>query len=407
MDILFLHNNFPGQFRYLAQKLAADLSNDVIFLSNEQRAGLKIENVKHYLVKRPSGIDFSAPHPIYSLMVGQLERSIFWAKALNQLKRKGYYPDLICCHPGWGNFLFVKDIFPKSAYVLYCEWYYTKNADFNFFHKESSRPDSEFGESRIKNFCQLNALHECDFASSPTYWQRMQYPKLLQECISVLYDGIDTEFFQPTHDKVGIIKNLNLNIEDEIVTYTARGFEPYRGFEQFYHSIPFILDARPRCHVIIMGEDSAYYGEMPKDGRGYAERLKQEYPLEPSRVHFINFSSYQKYLSVLQISSVHVYLTAPFVLSWSMLEAMSCGCTIVASNTKPVQEFISDGDNGLITDFWDSKSISDKVIFALENKKYAKNLGKTARRTILDICPLNSTLEKNWKTILNAINYNN
>jgi glycosyltransferase involved in cell wall biosynthesis len=171
---------------------------------------------------------------------------------------------------------------------------------------------------------------------------------------------------------------------DEIVTYTARGMEPVRGFPQFYRSIPAILKARPKCHVVIMANDTVHYSPPRPDGKSWGQAMRDEMPLDASRVHFIKYGAYPEYLKVLQASSVHVYLTAPFALSWSLLEAMSCGCLVVASDTEPVREVIKNGENGYLTDFWDEAKISSAVIGCLENRKDMDSVRLEARKTILE-----------------------
>ncbi|NER83379.1 MAG: glycosyltransferase, partial [Leptolyngbya sp. SIO1D8] len=238
----------------------------------------------------------------------------------------------------------------------------------------------------LKNTPMLTDLYTCDRGLSPTYWQRSQFPKEFQPKIRVLHDGIDTEFFQPRPGSKLVLPNLLLDLSgaQEIVTYVARGMEPYRGFPQFMEMVALLQERRPHCHVVVVGEDRVAYGRSRKDGKTYKEWALETMSLDMSRLHFTGRLPYPEYLQVLLASSVHVYLTRPFVLSWSTLEAMAAGCLVVGSSTAPVQEVIEDGVNGLLTDFFNPASICETVEMALDNPGEMAELRSNARTTILE-----------------------
>lgn len=216
-------------------------------------------------------------------------------------------------------------------------------------------------------------------------WQFSQFPLEYRHKIRILHDGIDTSFFSPAKVEYTEIENIDLSGATEIVTYATRGLEPYRGFPEFYQSLPPVLEARPTCHVIIMGNDDVYYTGKRNDGKGWGEYMRETVPLDIRRVHFMNFGTYERYRKILRISNVHVYLTVPFVLSWSLLEAMSCECLIMASDTDPVKEVIKDGENGLLCTFKNREDISRKIIHALSLESNESNRIKlNGRRAVTE-----------------------
>ena len=242
----------------------------------------------------------------------------------------------------------------------------------------------------------------CDKGISPTYWQKSQFPKDLQHKIEVLHDGIDTDYFVPNPDAVLKIPNSNIELstKDEVITYATRGMEPYRGFPQFMEMTEKLLKKRPRVHVVIGGEDRVCYGAKLAKGT-YKEIMLNKLNLDMSRVHFTGSLPYIEYKKLLQISSAHVYLTYPFVLSWSILEAMSCGCCIIGSQTAPVEEVIKDNENGLLVDFFDIEALVSKIEYTLDNQDKVSILRENARKTIVDNYDLKKMLPKHIEIIKN------
>ncbi len=405
MNIVFIHNNFPAQFKHLATFFAKDSNNKVLFLVDNIRADINIPGVTILHVKPNKKIFPDNGEGLQHELILQknVNSSKRYAKVLYKIRKEGFIPDIIYGHPGWGLELFVQDIFPESLYVCFFEWYYTKEADYTFVTRGKTRPPSDFINGRLRNLCQLNALANCDVGFTPTKFQQKQYPQIFHSKLNVLHDGIDIDYFSPKKNEKFKISQLDLSGAKEILTYATRGLEPYRGFPQFYHSLPKVLAARPDCHVVIVGNDQVNYGAKPKDGIGFREKLCNSLPLEWSRVHFLDFLPYDDYRSLLRASSVHVYLTMPFVLSWSMLEAMSCGCLLVASETEPVCEIAKNNKNALLTDFWDHNKISETIIYALSNKKKLTSLQKAARNKITQEYDLKKVLPKCLSILLNAL----
>lgn len=382
MRILFLHRSFPGQFRYLANVLARDPDNEVVFLTTS-RAG-DIPGVNK-VVYEPAREVHPGVHPYLKGM----ERAVLYGQAAYRaaagLKRQGFVPDVICAHSGWGPSLFMGDVFPQAPLVGYYEWYYrARGSSFGFDPRLPLTGDNET-EIRVKNAPILLDLAACAAGISPTRWQQSQFPRELRPKIHVLHDGIDTVFFRPGADRERTLPRLGLDLAamEEIVTYVATGMEPLRGFPEFMAALALLQKRRPRLHAVIVGEDRVEYDAPRPDGRTYREAALSEHDFELSRLHFTGRLGFDEYRRVLAASSVHVYLTYPFILSWSMLEAMAAGCTVVGSDTAPVREVVRNGENGLLADFFSPQDIAARVEEALDDPDKRRKMGETARETIM------------------------
>ncbi len=383
MRVLFLHPNFPAQFRHLAASLAKDPRNQVLFGTNRREG--QIDGVTKVLYEKSR-----TPRPETHHYVRPLESAVLEGQAVyrlaQQLKERNFYPDIVYGHSGWGPTLFIKDVFPRTTFLCYFEWFYRAHgSDADFDPSEPLNADDE-ARIRTKNAPILIDLYSCDRGLSPTRWQRQQFPSEFHSKIKVHHDGVDTDYFQPMPGAKLVLPRIGLDLSgvEEIVTYVARGMEPYRGFPQLIETISILQQKRPQCHFVIVGKNRVAYGKSLPDGKTYKEAMLEKFTLDLDRVHFTDLLPYAEYLQVLQASSVHVYLTRPFVLSWSMLEALSTGCLIVASDTAPVKEVIEDGVNGLLVDFFNPQQISDRVEEALDNPDQMAEISKTARQTILD-----------------------
>jgi glycosyltransferase involved in cell wall biosynthesis len=396
MRILFLHTNFPAQYRHVAQALASNPNNQVVF-------GTKNKDVSLLGIYKAIFEPSRNPHPSTHHYVRPLESAVLHGQAVykiaEQLKAQKFIPDIICGHSGWGPTLFVKDAFPNTPLICYFEWFYqARGSDADFDPSDPLNVD-DIARIRIKNAPILIDLYSCDRGLSPTCWQRTQFPPEFHSKISVLHDGIDTEYFKPKAGAKLVLPNLDLSGVDELVTYVARGMEPYRGFPQFIEAIAYIQERRPNCHVVIVGSERVCYGKSLPDGVSYKEFMLKKVPLDLSRVHFTGSLPYNQYLQVIQASSAHVYLTRPFVLSWSMIEAMSTGCLVVGSNTAPVAEVIQDGENGLLVDFFAPQQIADRVDQVLDHPTRMAELRAKARETVLERYALADLLPKHLEMI--------
>ena len=383
MKILFIHQNFPAQFAQLAQHLIEQSGNELLALM--QPPGRSFEGVGVVPYRFQHGTQ-SGIHSLLGEMEAKVLRGEAVADAAQRLKSKGWLPDVIIGHPGWGELLFIRDIFPDAKLVAYCEYYYRATGqDFNFDIEFKDDSQETLQRMRLKNTVMLNALAEADAAYAPTEWQRQTYPEHLRNRIEVIHDGIDTDYYKPNADTVFQIANKNVTLRpgDEVITYAARSLEPVRGFHQFMRSLPAVLEKRPNAHVVIMGAVEASYGSEPSDFKSWQDKMLVEVgaKLDPQRVHFTGFLPKEQYLAALQVSKVHVYLTYPFLLSWSMLEAMACGDLVIGSDTTPVTEIIESGKNGLIVPFFDTPVLTQAMIDQLTSTKQI-SIKKAARKLI-------------------------
>jgi glycosyltransferase involved in cell wall biosynthesis len=308
-------------------------------------------------------------------------------RACIELKKRGFTPDIIHAHPGWGEALFLKDVFPDARLTVYCEFYYrARGSDVGFDPEYPSTMD-DVCRVRVKNAAGLLSLEAADAGVSPTQWQKKQFPKEHAGRIEVVHEGVDTDLVRPDARAEVIIpeRKLNLTSSDEVVTYVARTLEPYRGFHVFMRALPEILRRRPNAHVLVVGADGVSYGQqLPKD-QSYRKRLLEEVggKLDLERVHFLGQVPYATLVRIYQISTVHVYLTYPFVLSWSLLEAMSAGCVILGSRTPPLEEVVTDGKNGFLTDFFDTAKLAERVDEVLEKRKDLQKVRDRARKSVV------------------------
>lgn len=405
MRILFVHNNFPGQYRRLHKfiednpKLGVEI-NVATLEKNEQKF-----RAKRVFKFKPHREPVKGIHP--SLI--STERAVLQGQALYGAllsgKDKSFKPDLILSHSGWGSNLFLKDMFPDAKLLTYFEWYYhARGGDSEFLSGKSSDPN-DCMRVRMKNTPILQDLAAMDHGQCPTQFQHSRLPELFQPKVSVLHDGVDTEFFQPNPKvKVKVGEHV-FTVEDEVITYVARGMEEYRGFPQFMRMVNILQKRRPNLQVVVLGNDRVAYGAERKDGKTWKEAMLEELTdLDHSRIHFMGLQPLHMLRGLFQITSAHFYLTAPFVLSWSMLEAMATGALVVGSDTDPVKELIKDGENGVLVPFFDVEKQADTLCHILDNKADYEPLKQRARETILDNYAVKDLLPKYWQLIESVAN---
>ena len=368
MRLLFVHQNFPGQYRHLAAHYAA-LGHEVIGVgekSNVLSARPQLPGVKLLGYEMPA-LQGDSLHKA-------IARGRRVAAGASRLRAAGFVPDLVFTHIGWGEALFLKDVFPEARIVLYCEFFYrSRGSDLGFDPEFPATPEKAL-RVRVMNAPLLMSLDAADCGMAPTRWQHRQFPEVYRPRIGVVHDGIDTDLVTPGEP------------EEELVTYVARNLEPYRGFHVFMRAIPEIQRRRPKARVVVVGGDAVSYSPRLPAGETYRARMLREVDgrIDLSRVHFTGRIPYAQYLALLRRSSAHVYLTYPFVLSWSLLEAMAAGCLVVGSRTAPVEEVIRDGENGLLVDFFSPEAIAERVDFALSHRQALMPVRRNARQSIVD-----------------------
>ena len=380
MRILFSHTNYPAQFRRLAPSLAAE-GHDVVFLARHQEwhapppEGLRLIS---YQPHRAGGTE--ALHPYLRRMENCVLEGQAAYRACQGLQEQGWQPDWIINHVGFGNGFYLSDAFPQARRIGLFEWYYNAtNADVDFLRRGPVEPDRAM-RLRTWNAQILLELSHCHLGVVPTQWQRQQFPEHLSSRLRVVHEGIDTV-------ALGQLKQMALprpsclppDPDIEILTYVSRGFEEYRGFPQAMEAIALLQQQRPRLHVLIVGSDGVAYGAPRSDGRSWGAWARQELPLEPDRSHWLGILQEPEYHQVLACSQVHLYLTVPFVLSWSLLEAMAAGCCIVSSRTPPVEEVLKDGENALLVDFFDPAAQAAAIGRLLDDPQRRQRLAAAAQ----------------------------
>lgn len=389
MDVLFLHPNFPGQFKRLASALACRSGFRVWGLGAEAWMGkdLRLEGVTTLSYPQP-------PHPtgdVHPWAVG-FEKAVRTGEqvllTLSEYKKHGFEPDVVIAHPGWGDAFFVRDFFPGAKVIGLFEYFYrARGADVGFDPEFPSSLNDIF-RLHAGNATQLLALESCDLGVCPTHWQRSRFPDAYQSRLTVLHEGVDTKKICPDNDaKFQLPNGTHLRAGQPVLTYVSRHLEPYRGFHVFMRALPTILAQNPNLTVLIIGmESGTSYGPEPKSGESWKNVLLKEIEgtLPIGNVHFLGWVNRAQYIKALQVSSVHVYMTYPFVLSWSCLEAMSAGCLMVASDTPPVRDVIEHGKQGLLFDFMHPEELARTVQQALDGGREFQPMRDSARQTVVD-----------------------
>ncbi len=378
-SVLFIHQNFPGQFRHIAADLAQSPGWRVLAIGRDTAPGMPGVQLIRYRPHRT--VRAETHHYLRSYEDGVLHGQAV-LRILLDLKAKGYRPDIIVAHPGWGESLFAKEAFPDAKLVHFCEYYYhTKGADADFDPEFPLSVDSA-ARIRARNALHLLNLEQCDLGITPTHWQHQLHPQAYRDKIVVAHEGIPVEQLGPDPNATLTLPNgTTLRAGEPIVTYVARNLEPHRGFHQFMRALPIILREHASCQVVIVGGDGVSYGNPPADAANWREKLLRENPVDPNRVHFLGKVPYPIYQRVLQVSAAHVYLTYPFVLSWSMLEAMASGCVVIASRTAPVEEVLLHGENGLLVDFFEPKEIAESVLGSISSEEGYRLIRSSAQKT--------------------------
>ncbi|ESQ77708.1 glycosyltransferase family 4 protein [Asticcacaulis sp. AC402] len=389
MKALFVHRNMPGQFKHISRYLA-ERGHQVAFIT--RRDDRELKGVVRLTYPAPREVKKDT-HPYLRSVEDAVLHGQAVVRVCQQLASKQFIPDLMVGHPGWGETLFLKDIYPTSPLISYSEYFFEPDGPMTTF--DPARPQTLNGAChlRVSNSHLQIAQSIADLGWSAMDWQKSTYPAWARDRIRTIFDGIDTEHVKQKPDASITLDNGRvLTKADEVITYVARNLEPVRGFPTFMRALPAILKGRPKATVLVMGGDEVSYGVGGSKTK-WREKMLEEVELPEGRVHFLGQRTYGEYLSVLSVSSLHLYLTYPFVLSWSLMEALSMGCFIVASNTAPVLEVMRDKENGLFTDFFDPAKVADDVLAAMEYPD-KQRLRDNARATIVDSYSLPLCLEK-------------
>lgn len=379
--LLFLHPNFPGQFGNLAAALAADPDYEVVGVGHRSADGRPVAGVRLRYYDAFPLVEFEA-YAGTEQFTQQVRRGRAAAEVFRDLAAEGFHPDVVIAHPGWGDTLFLKDVFPEARLIPFMEFYYRRSGTDLGFDPEFPPSPADVEFLRLRNIPSVMAYEISSAAVCPTAWQASLFPETIRSGLTVLHEGIDTEALTPRADvSMALASGRVLTRADEVLTYVSRGLEPLRGFHTFMRALPEVQRRRPEAITIIVGSDQTHYGRRPSGAANWREALLAELDgrLDLSRILFTGRIPYSSYVDVLNLSTVHAYLTYPFVLSWSLLEAMAAGCALVASRTAPVQEVIEDGRTGLLVDPLDPGAVAAALSDLLEDRALGARLGEAAR----------------------------
>jgi glycosyltransferase involved in cell wall biosynthesis len=378
---LFVHQNFPGQFQYLIKHLVSQQVHEIVFICEPNVNFMNGVRRVTYVLNHPITPGL---HPAAQELEFMMARADLVAHRAKTLRDLGFVPDVIIGHHGWGELLHLIDVFPRTPVIGYFEFYYRYAAGDVNFDAEFPIAVEQFPRIRARNNVNHLALTNPGFGQTPTRFQLNTYPEWARRKITVVPEGTYLDRCIPdpaAHRAPFRLDNFQVAPNEKLITFVTRNLEPYRGFHSFMRAMVHVQRARPDVRAILVGGDEVSYGAMPPQGT-WREYMLREVggSLDASRLHFPGKVPYADYLRMLQRSDAHVYLTYPFVASWSLREAMACGCMVVGSDTEPVTEFITDGRTGLIAPMLEPDKLADRILEGLENVPLARRLRAGARR---------------------------
>ncbi|ATE64034.1 glycosyltransferase [Rhizorhabdus dicambivorans] len=382
--VLIVHQNFPGQFGQIAQALLAR-GDQVAAIG-----GPTARQMEGVMVAQWSAEKGTTPGIYYQAVRAEADliRATGAARAALTLQKHGFAPDVIVAHPAWGETLHLRTIFPDVPQLLFGELYYKARGLDSDFDPEFDQP-SLGSDLRInaKNATVMLAYANADRIVCPTRFQAGLLPPLLQPLIETIHEGVDTDRAKRRPGAVLELPNgARLDGSTPVITFINRRFERLRGFHVFMRALPEFLAACPEAQVVLIGEEKgvSYGGPLP-DGQEWKDRMLAEVGdrLDLSRVHFLGRVEHSRMVDALSISWGHVYYTYPFVLSWSLLEAMACECLIIGSDTAPVRELVQHGANGVLCDFFDIPALTAAMVRAVREPQAFAAMRKAARETVV------------------------
>jgi glycosyltransferase involved in cell wall biosynthesis len=385
-NILFLHQNFPGQYKLLSREIGSRDEFKAVALGQKPPFGTDFGPV-HYEAYT-AGPDYTPDlFPPLTFFSEQVRRGDTVRWRLLDLKQRGFSPDVCFVHPGWGEALFVREIFPHTKLISYLEYYYRSQGSDLDFDAEFQAPSVDLQYVSLRNLPTLQASAVSDVLVSPTTWQAQTFPAPLSNRIKIIHEGINTTATRPGPAvALSVPSGATIEPGQTLITYVSRSMEPYRGFHTFLRALPHLQQLLPHAQVAIVGKEMTSYGRNPGHGRTWKQVMIEEVGSEVdwTRVHFLGTLPYAALINLFRLSTVHVYLTYPFILSWSLLDAMATGCTVVGSATAPVMEVIQDGENGVLADFFDGRELAEKIASLADDEDWRAQLSARARQTVID-----------------------
>ena len=393
MRVLFIHQNFPGQFRHLAAAMAA-AGHAVSALGEAQHPPLPGVTLHRYAAPPVPADTQARAHPYLRRLETHVRRGQHAARAAAELRNRGCVPDVIHAHIGWGEALYMRDIFPDARILLHCEYFFrSQGGDVGFDPIYGGMTLDTAARTRMLNTDQLIQLEAADWGLTPTEFQKSRYPHWVRDRMSVIHEGVDTAAITPDGPaEFRLPDGRVFRRGDPVVTYAARHLEPYRGFPSYMAALARLQKLRPDAHAVIVGGSKGSYGGRPPGGGTWREHVMDQLGdgLDMSRIHFFDWLSHTGLHTLFRVSAAHTYLTYPFVLSWSVLEAMACGAAILGSSTAPLREVIEDGVNGRLVDFFDTEAIAHGLAEMLADQKALEPMRAAARAGVVQRYDLNT-----------------
>jgi glycosyltransferase involved in cell wall biosynthesis len=382
MNVLFVHLFAPSQFEHIAKHLVKEKGHRCTLVC-ESAVGTTggIKRLRYRMEGRPARQSHYCSRPFEETV----RRAAGVYEALKPLRDR-LRPDLILGHSGFGSTLFLPELFPGTPIINYFEYYCHPHQSALDFRPEWAPSEHDLLRARARNATMLLDLENCSVGYTPTYFQKGLFPQAYQPKIRVIHDGIDTSFWRRQSVPYRRLGGLKFARETRLVTYVSRGLESTRGFDIFLKVAKRIYEADPRVVFLVVGGEQIHYGsdlQYIREKSFYRHAWNQgEYDLR--RFRFLGQVSRRALAKIFSVSDLHIYLTIPFVLSWSLLNAMACECTVLGSDTEPVREVIRDNQNGLLRDFFDEEGLARRALQVLKDPAAYRVMGRAARKSVLE-----------------------
>ncbi|MCP9839603.1 glycosyltransferase [Synechococcus sp. J7-Johnson] len=384
MQVLFIHQGFPAQFASHASGLLAE--GHCVHAIGTTGSHSVVDGCEVHLYEGPDPLQLSDSvcDPVLEC---NLIRAARVAERAEALKASGLNPEVVVFHSAWGEGLYLRDIWPEAVLIAYPELY--GQAELLDIDDPDAPPvtQTQLRFLRRNNLMALAALADSDAAFTPTLYQRSTFPSAWRSRIQVIHEGVNSRYSRPDSERrIRLNDGLILNCDDMVLTFVSRSLEPLRGYCRFMRALPYLFRNHPRLQVVIVGGDGTSYSPPCLNPGGYTAAMREELGehLDWNRLHIMGVIKHEQLVALLQVSTVHAYLSYPYILSWSLIEAMACGAVVVASNTEPVREVIRDGENGLLVSLNNPARIAERISEVLRNPQEHQRLGVAARQTVLE-----------------------
>jgi len=380
--VLFVHNNFPAQFRDLAETLVAR-GVPCFAIGIGSAPGMPGVQMARYRLSRGTGKDV---FPLAVRAEADLLRGRHALDAARWFKGQGVEPQVIVGHPGWGETTLLRHVFPEAKQALFSEFYYHgRGSDIDFDPEFWTGDEEALVRGLAKNATMAMALADGDAIVAPTEFQASRLPPAFRGRTRVIHEGVDVEAIRPGPPQPFALPDGRvLTPGTPVITHINNQMEPMRGLHVFARALPRLLAEIPDAQVLVIGEAKTRgYGAEAPGGGTWKDAVFNPLAaqLDQSRIHFLGRVPHAQMLAALRLSTAHVYYSYPFVLSWSLVEAMSSGCYVVGSDTAPLRDAIQDGVNGRLLPFFDVEALSTTLIEACRNPEASAPLRRAARET--------------------------